>query len=193
VTRKQLSRESILTKKLTKPLMEDARRAMRGLGHRRASGYKKRMAFKAAFAAIEGMIFVRKQWALKRAKEANYSLSELALLREESYRLNHRGDVEVVQNFLRVPENLLFAWRMARAGTRSNRQIDLGGEGWRCLKESVKVRNRLTHPRSEKDLEVSGDEIDALLKCYVWVLENEFWTIADNLKRHRKSGAKHSA
>lgn len=168
------------------PLFADSRRAIKAAATKRASGYSKRLAVRATFALIEGMIHVQKQRALKHAKEMDYSPSELALLREESYRLNNRGDIDVVQSFLRVPENLLFAWKMARGADRSNFQIDLGSDGWRCLKESLKVRNRLTHPRSEQDLEVSRDEINALLAAQLWVLENEFQTIAAGMKHPRR-------
>ena len=116
----------------------------------------------------------------------DYSPSELALLREESYRLNHRWRNRSGADLPSCSREPPLRMENARGADRSNFQIDLGSDGWRCLKESLKVRNRLTHPRSEQDLEVSRDEINALLAAQLWVLENEFQTIAAGMKHPRR-------
>src|SRR6202035_3196240 len=101
-----------LLEELFKPLAADAREAMDAATVPGASGYQKRTAFRTVFAAIEALIFLHKDWVLSGRRSEGCSAAELSLLREESYRLDHRGEVEEVQSFLRVPENLLFTWRM---------------------------------------------------------------------------------
>lgn len=48
---------------------------------------------------------------------------------------------------------------------------DFGGKEWRDFCDAVATRNRLTHPKTLTDLEVSDAEVDQVLSSFFWILE----------------------
>ena len=51
-------------------------------------------------------------------------------------------------------------------------KLNLSGQGWQSLCKSVKVRDRLMHPKELSDLEVSDEEILYTKKAIDWFLLN---------------------
>jgi hypothetical protein len=47
--------------------------------------------------------------------------------------------------------------------------VDLRVPGWNDLKLSIKIRNRVTHPKIGKDLLVSGHDIEIAKSGFVWL------------------------
>lgn len=43
--------------------------------------------------------------------------------------------------------------------------MDFSSEWWSSLKKSIKVRDRLMHPRMPNDLDVSDDEVQDTIKA----------------------------
>lgn len=47
---------------------------------------------------------------------------------------------------------------------------DYRSRGWQSLLDSVPVRNRITHPRSPSDLEITDDEVAKVREALVWFI-----------------------
>jgi len=131
------------------------------------SVYNKRVVFRVAFSAIEGLIFMLKTQLLDGLpiEEGTYSLAEIALLREEGYQLDNRGNTVVRTQFLRAADNLLFTWKMYFRGILPEFAVDLSGSGWNSFMLSALSANRITHPRSSSDLELTDDDVKGSTCC----------------------------
>ena len=47
-------------------------------------------------------------------------------------------------------------------------RLHTGGEEWRALRTSIKLRNRLAHPKELKDMEVTSDEMAMVATAADW-------------------------
>ncbi len=98
---------------LYKPLIKDVHTAFKRADED-PTAFNRRSTFRAVFSAIEGIIWLVKDQLIVglHTEDGLYSRAETALLFEESYQLDERGNAVTRQRFLRVSQNLLFAWRM---------------------------------------------------------------------------------
>ena len=50
-------------------------------------------------------------------------------------------------------------------------EADFGTEGWEALRANLKVRDRLMHPKSASDVQISDGEVDEARDAATWLLE----------------------
>jgi len=132
----------------------------------------RRSAIRAMFAAIEGGIAHIKQMLLLDAEIAPGSCSpaEMALLREENYSVDERGNSRTRPQFISLPQNIRLTVRLFRKLHGDALDPEFGHPGWQSLGEALKVRHRLTHPRSKEDLAVTTDELQSAFVGFMWFL-----------------------
>ena len=132
--------------------------------------YARRTVVRTIFAALEGLTAFLKWNALERAQREPglYSVAEVSLLREESYGLGKQGDCTVQERFLPTLENLLFSYRMCTRDLAAP-AFNTQGSQWSQLAIAIRVRNRITHPRSLSDLTVSKAEVTRARLAFLWV------------------------
>ena len=123
-------------------------------------------------AGIEGLCYRVKHEALAAAALKNIELShaELAMLREESYGLSDKGDAQSSKSKLRTAPNVAFTLRVLARARGGNYELDTNSTGWQAFKASIRVRDRVTHPKGAGDLEVSKDEISAAIDAATWFI-----------------------
>lgn len=121
------------------------------------------------FAAVEGIIWELRQHVLGGAT-IQLSPYERAALEEESYTVNERGDVNVVSRGLPIPTAIRLIVKTVQR-YRPNFKVDFSDAGWGHLNEAIKVRHRLTHPKSLEDLAVSDDDILRTALGFRWLLD----------------------
>jgi hypothetical protein len=80
--------------------------------------------------------------------------------------LSDKGEIVERPAHIRLADNIRFAFAMQEKALGVAKQFDPSTEWWSHLKSSIKVRDRLTHPKLPADINVSGDEIIAALKAY---------------------------
>jgi hypothetical protein len=131
----------------------------------------RRNAVRAAFAAIEGMISAMKGVILEPfpGRRHHYSDAEVAMLREESYALTDKGEAIAQVRFIRLEDNLRFVWKMFVREWSIDVDADFSGDGWRAFRDSIKVRNRITHPRRPIDLTITDAELAQVERGYRFV------------------------
>lgn len=103
---------------------------------------------------------------------AELQRADMALLLEESYELNEKGAAIIKQNFLQIEKNIKFAFAAVARAYGITYQLNVGGIGWDSFKKTLKVRNRLTHPKNIQDLDVSDEEIEAMKRTFAWFLNS---------------------
>jgi hypothetical protein len=104
----------------------------------------------------------------------SFTDAERALLTERTHFLNADGEVQESALFLSLDRNIRFAFR-AYAGTGGVEfRLDVKTSGWRDFKTTLRVRNRLMHPRRLTDLAVSDRELDAARCAHGWMKSQHY-------------------
>lgn len=132
--------------------------------------FNRRSAVRAVFAGIEGATFIAKSMVLSRFPEHRkfFRDAEIALLKDEQYTLNSKGEAYAQPKYLRTDENFRFAIHMFMRGMPAEPELDLNSEGWQSLKRALMVRHRVTHPRDVSDLDISDAEFCDVKNAYGW-------------------------
>lgn len=136
--------------------------------------FSRRMVIRNFFASVEGTVYAFKQLYLRIAhvNQIDLSTAETAMLNDELYRVDDRGNTKTKTATIRTADNVLFMLRMLSRSTGSEEiKIDFSGAGWQAFQRSIKVRNRITHPRNSGEMELSGPEIDDLVEAGNWFRE----------------------
>lgn len=137
---------------------------------RALSPFERRSAIRAMFALFEATTFRLKQAAAQAPGPSLLASSEHVLAREEAYDLTDKGEVQVRPARLRFLSNLQFAFRVFAKSRGATYSLPIDSPGWKALKESVTVRDRLTHPKTHRDLTVSDHEIRTAVEAYTWFI-----------------------
>jgi hypothetical protein len=176
---------------LSEDITEFAELALRD--HRASDSAQGRL-FEPVFALIEGLTFGLKQLALTLSEhgKGNFSQADLALLAEQTYDLDDKGRSVVQQKFIPLQRNIKFTLDACIRTYEVQHTLDFGGNGWCSLQEAIKIRNRLTHPKTVADFILSDDELGTVSVGLEWFLTNLSALVdgmyADVKQTHRKKG-----
>ncbi|HTT08813.1 MAG TPA: hypothetical protein VMH34_08490 [Gammaproteobacteria bacterium] len=147
----------------------------------RLSQTGRRALVRAVFAFVEGQAYALKQFALDVLGDL-LSPAERAVCREESYELADNGSVLVRSMRLRFLQNIRFALTIIPKASNTTFELDVGGAGWRGLRDSLSVRDRLMHPKSAADLEVSDADLDNTMAAFSWMQRETVRLFVDVIK-----------
>jgi hypothetical protein len=131
--------------------------------------HRRRSVIRAIFAAVEGQLWVMKQKFLDFAGPT-LTPAEVAMLREVQYGFGGDGGAVEKPARITLKENIRFAIAMM-GRLHPGTAVDLGGSGWVALTNSLKVRDRLMHPKDSANIEVSEDEITTALDGLLWFMK----------------------
>ncbi len=136
------------------------------------SPFNRRAFVRTAFAAIEGVVHIirRDMLTLSQRHPQTFSRAEMAILSEETYHVDGRGRPKVRAQFMTLTETIRFLAAVAQRHPGMRYAVDLNHVAWENLQTSLKLRHRLTHPKTEADLEVSLDDVQATMSGFLWVL-----------------------
>ena len=149
-------------------LVNDLEKSL-ALGRKDPTQFSHRTLIRTYFAYLEGLAFQLRQVTLASLQGTDLlSPGELALLKEERFHLDHRGQPETKENFQQVLPNLLFSIRCYVKNHGATYQPDISNHGWECVKKAVEVRDRLTHPKSAEGLEVTDADLPVFNKGAAW-------------------------
>ncbi|HSH38217.1 MAG TPA: hypothetical protein VK993_05475 [Chthoniobacterales bacterium] len=159
-----------LLKSLT-GLLDDAKEAEQALIKRYDSQFARRTYVRAGFAAVEGLVWLVKQACHVGATNMRMELSraDIALLLDETHELDSSGSARSKPKFLRLPENTRYAFKLAESVFGGPLRIDVQRPEWKAYCTVIRVRNRITHPRSPEELNVLDAEIDSTVEGLSWL------------------------
>jgi len=149
------------------------------------SGVIRRALIRSIMAAIEGILW-NLQRTMLRTAENQMSEFEAAVLREVSYYVTDTGEVRngvakiPLKSRVRFGANLL-------ARIHPEARIDFTAREWKKLLDSIDVRDRLTHPKSQSKLEVTTDEVNSAIEGLTWFLVVVSGTWQDALTAYLKT------
>lgn len=151
-------------------LMSDVDDAMR---RQRAenSPTMRRALIRALIATVEGLAWIYREHVLHIANEIDVLTEmEKAALSETLFTVDDTGRISEQRRFLSTVAAIRLTSRIARKFA-PDAEPDFGGAGWVDLKETIALRNRITHPKGQTDLEISESDIDRAISAFHWFAE----------------------
>ena len=131
---------------------------------------ERRILVRSIFAFFEAIAFVLKSSALM-TNPVVFKPEEIALAKEEDYELSDTGEAQIRKAKLRFKPNLLFAFQIAAKANQINFKLSVNCHQWDALIRSIKVRDRLTHPKKSEDMTVTEKEIEDVQMAYEWIFD----------------------
>ena len=139
------------------------------LGRANPDQFANRTLLRTYFAFVEGLAYQLRQVTIA-SLEGSHLLTqaELALLKEERFQLNSKGEPECRENFQSVLPNLLFSIRCYVKNHGASYSPDTGHNGWESMRRAVAVRDRITHPKSASGLEITEEDVAHFTSAAAW-------------------------
>lgn len=135
------------------------------------SQIKRRGLIRAIFAYIEGNIFkIKEEIVIEEShkQDPTLEIEEIILLKEKTPYINDRGKVKSTAKYNELSANIKFTLNCYAKSAQINHSLDLNGLEWKCIIESIAVRNRITHPKNASELEISEDELVKAFISYMY-------------------------
>jgi hypothetical protein len=130
--------------------------------------FHRRTLVRTLFAAVEGFAYMLKNELLESGDTSVFSAAELAMLREEAYAVDSKGEAYTQPKFVPTDVNFRFALNMYVRETGTPFKPRLGDGGWEAFKQALKIRHRLVHPKSTESMIVHDDELKTVFRAYDW-------------------------
>ncbi len=149
-------------------LSADSYKSFEILDLEKDSQYLRRAVVRNVFSFIEGIVQILKFEVKSDLKMNRYSYSlsknDLEVLNEEKENNGNK-----FQLFIPIDENLKKTFSIA-SNTWGLHQfkLDLNSEGYQDFLLAKKTRNRLTHPRTFYDIDITDNEITCFYSCFLW-------------------------
>lgn len=124
-----------------------------------------------SFAAIEGLVWTYRENVFSAAETLDELTPDLEFVfSEKSYVVTESGKLVSQPKYVSLTAMVRLTTNLAKT-LSSDVVAEFGGEGWESLKKAVKIRNRLTHPKSRTDLIVDARDIDVCWTALLWLGE----------------------
>jgi hypothetical protein len=138
----------------------------------------RRMYERATFASIEALSFFLKRHSFNyeifktidsfKTSKPSLSVRKLSLLLDETYSLADNGKPKTQKAKLRTIPNLLFALSALIDAVASKHRI-VKDAGFNALKEALKIRDSLMHPKNPVALSVTDEQLKITKAAFGWV------------------------
>jgi hypothetical protein len=151
-------------------LLEDGVEA-EGLLDEKDNQFFRRTYIRSIFASIEGTIWLIKQVCLKAKPHRGHRLigvAEYALLTDHSYELKNNGEPSVQTKHLKLPDNLRFTVNVVQRLFGARLELGVGTTKWDNFLKTVRIRNRVTHPKTAEELTITDEEIALCKEVSSW-------------------------
>lgn len=141
--------------------------------------FRRRNYVKTVFSSIEGILFSMKRILLSHYKE----LSDEEIIKLQEYKLVGANENKLKKELflLRMKDNVKFVIRTYEKVKTNGFVTNLKAGDWKKFILSIKIRNRITHPKHSSDLLISEDELKIVQEAYDW-----FFNVLNELKKQEK-------
>jgi hypothetical protein len=103
---------------------------------------------------------------------SNISAEDIFICRETDFDIDESGRCVSRKKNLRFLPNLRFAFSVFTRAFRIEEAPTYGDSGFAALRNCVKVRDRLTHPKRPSDLLVTPPELSEMATAMSWYTDN---------------------
>lgn len=123
------------------------------------------------FASIEGFMWIFREEVSEAADTlGKLSMEERFALSELSYHVTSDGKITSQSRFVPLPAVFRLTCRLAER-INSNFSCQFAGGEWAGFKKAIAIRNRVTHPKSVSDIDLSETEVATCVSALFWLLE----------------------
>jgi hypothetical protein len=151
-------------------LLEDAHAAEQYL-QENDTQFARRAYIRSVFAYIEGTIWILKKACLNVkpiSGKRRMSVTEYALLSEESYELKSNGESKIQTKYLRLPDNVKFIFKQVNKLFQADVELGVGKKEWENFQNALKIRHRITHLKDSQAFEINDKEIELCKEVCSW-------------------------
>lgn len=156
------------------PMIEDAHWAEEALD-KEDNQFTRRAYIRSVFAMIEGSIWVLKQVVLnalvKQGGVKRLSVAEYAILSDKTYDLRSNGEPKEQIKYLKLPENIRFTVHVLSKYFKVQLDLGIGTIAWDNFLAAQAIRNRITHPKTSSEFEISDTDIATCKETCSWFNE----------------------
>ena len=92
---------------------------------------------------------------------------ELCALSDISYEIRQNGMLVIKAPRIQFENRVLFVLNVLDR-TIGGQTRPRGVEGWQAFQDAIKIRNRITHPKTQGDLSVSQGDYETVIKGFHW-------------------------
>lgn len=124
-------------------------------------------------AMIEGITAAMRSICLADADQGivDFDPGEVGILRGYRYELDDEGGVRTIPDKQKLVRTVRFSFAALGRSYDIPFSVEVDGNGWRCFRKTVVVRNRLVHPKTPEDLAVTDMEIEEASVAFRWFLD----------------------
>ena len=122
------------------------------------------------FAAIEGSVWEYREHVRSTVDTVAEISPIMALaLSETSYTVSETGKLTEQKRFISIIAMIRLLTRIAEENC-AGLKVDFSDVGWSSLKQGIIIRNRITHPKRQEDLNIVDDDIETSKAGFFWLL-----------------------
>lgn len=162
----------IITDKLTEELA-----LLENLGHQRDSEVVRRLYVRSAFAFVEAFGCILREKALhallaQAGKGGPIPVTKIGFLDDGSYALTDTGQIQRKDRSPH-PFGPHFAFTLRTLAEVAQVSEDyIHGPGWDAFKRAIKIRNRITHPKTAHDVMISDGDYGTVHEGLKWAFNS---------------------
>jgi hypothetical protein len=123
------------------------------------------------FAAIEGLVWTYREDILGIAKSTDtLTAKEEYAFSEVTYQVTPQGKITEQARFVPILGMFRLTTRLAQR-IDTTLEVRFDDAGWNALKLATDIRNRITHPKTEADLQISDIDLKTCRAGFDWLFE----------------------
>lgn len=155
-------------KAVFKLLQDDVTRVVE-YGEVNSTPYAHRMFIRAEFALLEGLLYQMRRVTLASLAETDLLRpEEVTLLSEVRFSLDEKGRIKEKEQFENFLPSMLFTLRMYAKNHGAKFEATTGEAGWDAMQKAVRIRHRVTHPKSVACLDLSEQDMAVVFLASHW-------------------------
>ena len=150
-------------------IVRDVEACEESLNDAKGKQHLRRSYVRALFTMIEGTVHSIKEleFAELNSREKPH-IPTLVALKENVFKIDRRGKIQEGVKFVPMANNLRFAGNIFNKTFEKQLNLGVGATEWENFKTSIKIRNRITHPKEVNDITISDDELLIIKKVNEW-------------------------
>ena len=132
----------------------------------------KRNYIRTFFSMVDAIGYATRQILLNKHDQNEIVLSpeEIYLLKEKSIEFDQNGHIKTKDRYYNAESFFKFTYityskHLNKESLYKNLMED---DRYRCFKDALKIRNRITHPKGPKSIIISNIEFDEICKAHDW-------------------------
>ncbi|WBH17351.1 hypothetical protein [Sphingomonas radiodurans] len=155
-------------KPFLRTLVEDVIVAFDGLSETDTQAARRNV-IRTSFAAIEGLVWQTREQVRSISLEMGYltPLADMAL-REQNYTVSEQGEVIEQVRYVTITASIRLTIKQVQV-IAPQLMVDFSGTDWEDLRNALRARHRITHPKSVADLLVSEADIALMRGSFMWL------------------------